>query len=281
MKNKQNGFIAPLLIGIIFLLFVGGGTYFYLNNKIDSEKISLESVDRTTDVSEVINTEQKNINNASTASEPLTTQEIDYTITKINGYDTPQIVNFKNLAIMKKVNLTMSEIVSSFGCPVESGDTSKNSFESKIKVSYAKNNIFSVSIHNAYYCGGAYPTNDSDESITFDMNTGEEVVFTKLFLDYEKNRKDIMKIIFENQINKYSGTSSDQSCNGMYSMDNIDSGYDTGNYFFDIGYKIEGDGITGKPSFPHVIEACSEEGHASVEKLKQYIDSSSILFRLL
>ncbi|MFA6295679.1 MAG: hypothetical protein WC666_04700 [Candidatus Paceibacterota bacterium] len=33
MKNSQKGFVAPLLIVIIALLFVGGGMYIYKNNK--------------------------------------------------------------------------------------------------------------------------------------------------------------------------------------------------------------------------------------------------------
>ena len=34
MKNQQKGFIIPLLITIISLLFVGGGTYVYFKNKL-------------------------------------------------------------------------------------------------------------------------------------------------------------------------------------------------------------------------------------------------------
>lgn len=39
MKNKQKGFIVPLLIGIVFLLLIGGGVYFYSqNNKSINQK---------------------------------------------------------------------------------------------------------------------------------------------------------------------------------------------------------------------------------------------------
>ena len=35
MKNSQEGFIVPLLLAIIAILAIGGGTYFYLSNKAE------------------------------------------------------------------------------------------------------------------------------------------------------------------------------------------------------------------------------------------------------
>ncbi len=48
MKNKQKGFIVPLLIGIVILLLIGGGVYFYLNNnKIENQKLNNSSLSTT------------------------------------------------------------------------------------------------------------------------------------------------------------------------------------------------------------------------------------------
>ncbi len=40
MKNKQKGFIVPVLIAIIAVLLVGGGLYVYENNKVDAPIIT-------------------------------------------------------------------------------------------------------------------------------------------------------------------------------------------------------------------------------------------------
>ena len=64
MKNKQKGFIVPIIIGIIALIIVGGGIYFYSNqkNKVVSP-ISNEIVSTSTP----INTENLKTNSLTDA----------------------------------------------------------------------------------------------------------------------------------------------------------------------------------------------------------------------
>ncbi|MSU54979.1 MAG: hypothetical protein EXS46_00385 [Candidatus Taylorbacteria bacterium] len=62
MKNSQKGFIAPLLIGIIALLVIGGGVYIYGNKKVEVPAV----VDNTTVQSNQIqqtNTQTPPVNN--------------------------------------------------------------------------------------------------------------------------------------------------------------------------------------------------------------------------
>ena len=85
--------------------------------------------------------------------------DVEYNIVKVKGYDIPQLVNFKDTVVMEKVNTRLMDLAQSFGCDNEL-KSSDDMYNVKTKVTYAKNNIFSVSIHAKYYCGGPYPTND-------------------------------------------------------------------------------------------------------------------------
>ena len=44
MKNKQKGFVLPLLIGIIALLVIGGGIYVYESKKVETPIIDTKAV---------------------------------------------------------------------------------------------------------------------------------------------------------------------------------------------------------------------------------------------
>jgi hypothetical protein len=198
--------------------------------------------------------------------------DIEYKIVKVKGFDVPQLVNLKDTVVMKKVNSKLMDIAQTFGCDNEV-KSENDLFNVKTKVTYAKNDIFSVSIHTEYFCGGPYPTNDSNQSVTFSLKNGEEIPFKDLFTNYNKDNKALMSIIFAKQIK---GTEIPE-CKNMYAIVNVGSKMDMNDYSKEIAYVVEDDGITAQPSFPHVAEACSEPAHVSISKIKEYINSSSIL----
>ncbi len=43
MKNSQNGFVSPILLGIIALLVIGGGVYVYKNKKEKASEANVET----------------------------------------------------------------------------------------------------------------------------------------------------------------------------------------------------------------------------------------------
>ena len=51
MKNRQKGFMIPLIITIIALLAIGGGIYFYFNNTKDTNIIDNTEVPINTSTS--------------------------------------------------------------------------------------------------------------------------------------------------------------------------------------------------------------------------------------
>ncbi|MGB8816256.1 MAG: hypothetical protein WCC74_03455 [Minisyncoccia bacterium] len=48
MKNKQKGFVIPLLIGIIAVLIIGGGVYIYTNKKVAETPVAVQNTATTT-----------------------------------------------------------------------------------------------------------------------------------------------------------------------------------------------------------------------------------------
>lgn len=211
-------------------------------------------------------------------------EEIQYVIQDINGIKTPQIVNYSDAGIIQKINTYLADIANGAKCGEDVRTSSNNSFTTIMKVAYSKNSIFSVSIHSSYYCGGPHPTNDSNSSVTFDMETGNIVAFKDLFNNYERDKKSILGIIFEEQLKEEPvSLDNNSSCKGLYSSAYLTLGQkiDGGGFLFDyMNYVVEGDGITAVPSLAHVIQVCQSEGHISTDKLTPYLSENSLLKRV-
>ena len=82
-----------------------------------------------------------------------------------------------------------------------------------------------------------------------------------------------MSIIFAKQIKE----AKIPDCTKIYSLDNVGAKTESIDFSEYVSYVVEGDGITAQPNFAHVIEACSEQAHTSVDSIKEYFTTSSIL----
>lgn len=213
----------------------------------------------------------------STETKPVTSQNpkptpvvvkdlINYQMVPANNkeYSYPLIKDYPNKVIMEKVNKTLSENFKDSGC--DSTNPEDNSdWNVKISVDYAQNDIFSVNESGDYYCGGPYPTNNYSNTLTFDMKTGEQITFEKLFKNYEKDKEQINTNIYSNITNSDCGDVTPESL--------VD---------FSQDYRISSKTRTIKvrPELPHVIEACIEEAEVPIKKLSPFIDTTSILNRI-
>ena len=159
-------------------------------------------------------------------------------------------------------------------------DAPETYYDASFSVSYAENDVLSVYLRASWYCGGPYPTNGANHSVTFDMQTGEEVAFADLFDRYVRNRSAIAATIFAEQIQKYDGPEDGQSCNGMYSLRFENDQPTLFSFADDLAYRIEGGDVVAEPIFPHVIAACAEEGRASAASLSKFFASGSLLSRV-
>jgi hypothetical protein len=239
---------------------------------------------------DVFNTETNSasFSESNTISNPQKISQINYEMVTVNNFSIPQIKDFENKDSMEKVNSYFIELAQTSTCGDDIRFSENNYYEMKGKVSYAQNDIFSVQINLSYNCSGPHPINDSNDSVTFDMKTGDVVEFEDLFINYERDKKAILSLIFKKQIKEEANIpenpNDSTSCETekLYSsIEFVDKKYDRiSDYFNYLSYNISASGISAQPSFPHVIAACSQIGTAPIESLSPYFDSSSILSRI-
>jgi hypothetical protein len=188
----------------------------------------------------------------------------------------PRLVGYPNPRVQAKVNREIDSITHDFGCDEHSR---RSSYTVKSNVSYAKRDIFSIYASAAYYCGGPYPTNDSNLSATFDLRTGKRVTFEELFADYETNKREILKTIFAAQVAnseklQAAGKTSEDDCNGnpeFFSLDNLESST--------FAFNLSSDGLHVQPDWPHAIEACAIIANVPYATISKYASKNGILER--
>lgn len=191
----------------------------------------------------------------------------------------PRITQYSDQRILKKVNSMIDDTTATFTC-----DGGQGSFDVDSNATYTEKDILSIYASSSYYCGGAYPTNDSNSSMTFDLKTGDLVTFTDLFADYERDQEQILRVIFgpkiqasEKATEKGSAADNEEgSCEDdpeIYSLDHFkDSSFN---------FNFASDGLHVQPDWPHVIEACSEIAVVPFSSLKDYAAPKGILARVL
>lgn len=189
----------------------------------------------------------------------------------------PRLTRLGDREVMRRVNRQIYEVAREFDC----GETEGNSyFNVRSAVEYVEYDVFSIYATAEYYCGGAYPTNDANSSMTFDLRTGEQVKFAALFKDYEQNYEEILRVIFAKQIARSeklvaSGKPKEDSCEGdfdLYSIERLQSSTFAFN-FSKAGLKVQ-------PEWPHVIEACAELVTVPYKDLKKFAAPEGLLARV-
>src|SRR5260370_30397743 len=80
----------------------------------------------------------------------------------------PRLTRFRDQRVMRKLNRQLDQLTHYFGC--EAG-TRNSYYKVRSSVEYADTEIFSIYASAEYFCGGAYPANDANTSVTFDLRT--------------------------------------------------------------------------------------------------------------
>lgn len=196
------------------------------------------------------------------------------------GIQFPRLSAYKDVTTMNRVNAKIDESAKDFACSEPHGKG--NRYKVFARVEYAAQDIFSVYASANYYCGGPYPTNDENVSLTFDLRTGKRVEFSELFKNYEANKDRILKIIFSGQLARtgrlLAGKNKDEnsSCEedpGLFTIDALrDSEY---------AYNLSEKGLAVQPRWPHVVEACAERVTVPYQLLKEFVAPNSILVRVI
>jgi hypothetical protein len=189
----------------------------------------------------------------------------------------PRLVRFGNQAVLRNINRQIDELTAEFGCD---GGDKHSYYKVRARVDYVNKGIFSIYASAAYYCGGTYPTNDSNISLTFDLRTGKQVEFEELFTDYEANKREILRAVFARQVARSerlirTGSPKEETCEGnpdLYSLDNLeDSGF---------SFNFSRNGLKVQPQWPHVIEACAEIATVPYSRLIKFAAPDGLLARM-
>jgi hypothetical protein len=176
--------------------------------------------------------------------------------------------------VMATVNRTIEERTSEFGC--EAGGKGSY-YRVRSRVEYAEGRIFSIYASAAYYCGGPYPTNDSNVSLTFDLRTGKLLQFSDLFSDYERDKEQIVKTIFARRIAASerlaaAGKPREDSCEGdpeLYSLEHLKNS--------EYAFNLSRAGLRVQPLWPHAIEACAALTTVPYANLAKFAAAGGIL----
>lgn len=188
----------------------------------------------------------------------------------------PKLTAFRDRAIMNAVNRRIDELTGEFGCQGEGGRNGY--YRVRSRVEYTARDIFSIYASSEYYCGGAYPTNDNNVSLTFDMKTGKLVNFEDLFKNYDADRQEIVKTIFADLLARGaraagSGKADEGDCAEVYQIDRFESS--------SFAFNFSKAGLSVQPDWPHVMEACAERVTVPYAKLARFAAPGGLLARVL
>ncbi|MBS1791112.1 MAG: hypothetical protein JST85_25600 [Acidobacteria bacterium] len=192
----------------------------------------------------------------------------------------PRLTYYQDAKVLQTVNQKIDEITADFGCD---GDTSRTAGNYRVKsdVEYSTKQIFSIYASASWFCGGPYPTNDSNISLTFDLKTGKLIEFEDLFQNYEQNKTEILKIVFAAQLERTArlvatGKTREGTCDGdpnLYSLEHLEDSL--------FAFNFSAEGLRVQPLWPHVMEACSERVTVPYKKLKQFVAPEGLLARVI
>ena len=178
------------------------------------------------------------------------------------------------------VNAQINELSKEFGCPAPHGKDDWYKVSSRVE--YAAKDILSIYASANYYCGGPYPTNDLNMSLTFDLRTGKEVHFAQLFKSYDTDKDQILKIIFATQLarteklltagKKNNESSSCEKNSGLFTLEILRGS--------EYAYNFSEKGLVVQPQWPHVVEACAERVTVPYQQLTEFAAPNGLLARI-
>ncbi len=188
------------------------------------------------------------------------------------GVELPRVTIAGRPEVEQRVNAGLDSLAASLTCePYEAGQSAAGmSYEAKTAVTHAADDVLSVSVHSSYFCGGAYPTNDANQSVTYDLTTGEQVSFEALFRDYDADRAAITGVLQTTLAPAATGEVAD--CAELFTTEAMQS--------MTFQYALGADGVLVQPSFPHVTEACAAESTIPYASLRTFAADGGVLARV-
>jgi hypothetical protein len=143
-----------------------------------------------------------------------------------------------------------------------------DSFNETIEASYVSARYLSIDVRRSYFCATAYPTNDDEDPLTFDLETGKALNWNKVFkpgfLPQEGEAKP--SALTRLYRARYAASDEERECKDVV------SGQDP----FEGGAHLWLDsakgGLVAQPDFPHVVAACARAITFRPKDLAPYAD---------
>ena len=177
-----------------------------------------------------------------------------------------------------RVNASLDSLSASLTCapagepaPRPFSPDTEMTFESRARVTHAADDVLSVSVHASYFCGTAYPTNDANLSVTYDLTTGERIPFEALFRDYTADRAVVAGVLQTTLAPAAAGAGPE--CADLFASPEAVAE-------MTFAYALSGEGILVQPEFPHVTEACAAEVTVPYASLRAYARDGGALARV-
>jgi hypothetical protein len=199
-------------------------------------------------------------------ADPAADPAVAYTMVRhpVSGALLPRISLDHRPEVEQKVNGTLESLAAELMCEDAPPDST---FDSTATVTYAAGDVFSVRVVYSAYCGGAYPTNYANASVTFDLRTGQTVAFEQLFEDHKRDFADIARTFLK--------TLSPKDIEGCDDVLTIDALAEYG-----FAYAVSAKGLRMETVFPHVIAACDREATVPFDELRAFAAPEGILKRM-
>jgi hypothetical protein len=195
-----------------------------------------------------------------------------------SGAVLPRLTSFPDPAVRDGVNRQLDSLAASLRCEEEDRG---HEYESAAAVTHAADDVLSVHVRASYYCGGAYPVNGANVSVTYDLRTGEPVPFAALFADFERDGAEIVRAVFPEHVpraerlraaGREPEAGSGEECDPLYAVESL---LGTG-----LSYTLSERGLTVEPDFAHVARACAEEVLVPFGRIRSFAAPGGVLARV-
>jgi hypothetical protein len=196
----------------------------------------------------------------------------------VSAKQVPQVTDFAERRVVNAVNRNLMSVARAATCGHEPDD-----YELSAEVAYAGEDVLSVRVRASWFCGAAYPTTDADQSMTFDLRTGDPVEMSSLFRDGVAGAT-LDGILFAHELSQvlprmkeYCAKEADllddkklleeEACAEAFatSIDENDQDYCllqyTPRHLAESGatFHFSPEGLVVRPDWPHVIAGCARE----------------------
>ena len=184
----------------------------------------------------------------------------------------PRVVLPERPEVERRVNADLDSLSASLRCEDVGTNTADTSFDVRSAVAFAGADVLSVSVHAAYYCGGAYPTNDANLSATYDLATGRRVPFEALWRDYAADQAAITGVLGATLAPAAQAGEFISECADLFAPEAIAT--------TTFAYVLSDAGLVVQPEYPHVMEACAVEATVPYGSVRAFAAEDGVLARV-